>query len=226
MVPGPRGRACRARYAYRSHSRSPRWDWAYHSPCTLMPISARRRSLTGRGRSGEEIGHARMRPGLRRATRKECHTGVRRSKSGWVSWSQITSGSWPVNRPVRRVWSDGRDGSFVRQRNPGDGSARVHPARFDVSCRTHLVLQRRRPGQQTRWPGLTTYYWLQLGHLRILVTEPAPTVRPPSRIAKRRPSSMAIGWISLTVMPVVSPGMTISVPSGSVTTPVTSVVRK
>jgi hypothetical protein len=29
--------------------------------------------------------------------------------------------------------------------------------------------------------------------LRILVTVPAPTVRPPSRIAKRRPSSMAMG---------------------------------
>ena len=37
---------------------------------------------------------------------------------------------------------------------------------------------------------------------------------------------MAIGWISETVISVVSPGMTISVPSGSWTTPVTSVVRK
>ena len=65
-----------------------------------------------------------------------------------------------------------------------------------------------------------TYY------LRIFTTVPAPTVRPPSRIAKRRPSSMAIGWIRLTVISVVSPGMTISVPSGSVMIPVTSVVRK
>ena len=63
-------------------------------------------------------------------------------------------------------------------------------------------------------------------YLRILMTVPAPTVRPPSRIAKRRPSSMAIGWIRLTVISVVSPGMTISVPSGSEMTPVTSVVRK
>ncbi|CAM5454448.1 hypothetical protein STANM309S_05757 [Streptomyces tanashiensis] len=37
---------------------------------------------------------------------------------------------------------------------------------------------------------------------------------------------MATGWISSTVMAVLSPGMTISVPSGRVTTPVTSVVRK
>ena len=34
-------------------------------------------------------------------------------------------------------------------------------------------------------------------YLRILVTRPAPTVRPPSRIAKRRPSSIATGWIRL-----------------------------
>jgi hypothetical protein len=63
-------------------------------------------------------------------------------------------------------------------------------------------------------------------HLVILVTRPAPTVRPPSRMANLRPSSMAIGWISSTAISVLSPGMTISVPSGSLTTPVTSVVRK
>ena len=43
---------------------------------------------------------------------------------------------------------------------------------------------------------------------------------------KRRPSSMAIGAISLTVIAMLSPGMTISVPSGSWMAPVTSVVRK
>ena len=73
-------------------------------------------------------------------------------------------------------------------------------------------------GQSAR--RLPTYY------LMIFVTRPAPTVRPPSRIANLRPSSIAIGWISLTVIVVLSPGMTISVPSWSVTTPVTSVVRK
>jgi len=59
-----------------------------------------------------------------------------------------------------------------------------------------------------------------------LATTPAPTVRPPSRIAKRRPSSIAIGAIKLTVTDTLSPGITISVPSGSSTAPVTSVVRK
>ena len=60
----------------------------------------------------------------------------------------------------------------------------------------------------------------------ILETTPAPTVRPPSRMAKRRPSSIAIGAISSTENFRLSPGITISVPSGRVTVPVTSVVRK
>ncbi len=65
-----------------------------------------------------------------------------------------------------------------------------------------------------------------LRHFRILATTPAPTVRPPSRIAKRRPSSIATGLISSTTIFTLSPGITISVPSGSVTAPVMSVVRK
>ena len=60
----------------------------------------------------------------------------------------------------------------------------------------------------------------------MLETTPEPTVRPPSRIAKRSPCSMAIGVISLIVMRMLSPGMTISTPSGSSIVPVTSVVRK
>src|SRR3546814_8152571 len=50
----------------------------------------------------------------------------------------------------------------------------------------------------------------------IVATTPAPTVRPPSRMAKRRPCSMAIGAISLTASWTLSPGMTISVPSGKI----------
>ncbi len=63
-------------------------------------------------------------------------------------------------------------------------------------------------------------------YLMIFVTRPAPTVRPPSRIANRKPSSIAIGLINSTVISVLSPGITISVPSGKDTDPVTSVVRK
>ena len=61
---------------------------------------------------------------------------------------------------------------------------------------------------------------------RIFVTTPEPTVRPPSRMAKRRPSSHAIGVIKVISMSMLSPGITISTPSGSLMLPVTSVVRK
>ena len=50
----------------------------------------------------------------------------------------------------------------------------------------------------------------------MVATTPAPTVRPPSRMAKRSFSSMAIGTISSTSIVTLSPGITISVPSGSV----------
>ncbi len=63
-------------------------------------------------------------------------------------------------------------------------------------------------------------------HSMMDATTPAPTVRPPSRMAKRSFSSMAIGTIRATSIVTLSPGITISVPSGSDTMPVTSVVRK
>src|SRR5262245_50539380 len=58
---------------------------------------------------------------------------------------------------------------------------------------------------------------------RISVMVPEPTVRPPSRIAKRDPFSIATGTISSPVIVVLSPGITISTPSGSFSVPVTSV---
>jgi hypothetical protein len=69
----------------------------------------------------------------------------------------------------------------------------------------------------------------RLGKLRysmISVTAPAPTVWPPSRIAKRKPFSKATGVISVTSQLTLSPGITISTPAGSFMSPVTSVVRK
>jgi len=66
------------------------------------------------------------------------------------------------------------------------------------------------------WRSLVRRHWLlaSLGfglepYLLILVTRPAPTVRPPSRMANRKPSSMAIGAINSTVISVLSPGITI-----------------
>ena len=61
-------------------------------------------------------------------------------------------------------------------------------------------------------------------YLRIFAITPEPTVLPPSRIAKRRPSSIATGLIRTTFMLMLSPGITISTPSGSSIAPVTSVV--
>lgn len=58
------------------------------------------------------------------------------------------------------------------------------------------------------------------------VTIPDPIVRPPSRMVKRWPTSMATAVISFTYIVVVSPGVIISVPLGSVIVPVISVVRK
>jgi len=62
-------------------------------------------------------------------------------------------------------------------------------------------------------------YWI------ILVTTPAPTVRPPSRMANFEPCSNATGTISSTSRFTLSPGITISTPSGSLMLPVTSIVR-
>ena len=67
---------------------------------------------------------------------------------------------------------------------------------------------------------------LHVRYSMTLATTPAPTVLPPSRMAKRRPCSIAIGVISVTTILMLSPGITISVPLGSSTAPVTSVVRK
>ena len=70
-------------------------------------------------------------------------------------------------------------------------------------------------------------YWpMRLTYSMILVTTPAPTVRPPSRMAKRKPSSIAIGLMRPTSIFTLSPGITISTSAGSSTVPVTSVVRK
>ena len=60
----------------------------------------------------------------------------------------------------------------------------------------------------------------------ISATTPAPTVLPPSLIANFRPLSIAIGDKRVTSIVMLSPGITISVPSGSLIVPVTSVVLK
>ena len=68
--------------------------------------------------------------------------------------------------------------------------------------------------------------WQEIIYSMILVTTPAPTVRPPSRIAKRSCSSIATGVRSSISSFTSSPGMHISAPSRRLAVPVTSVVRK
>ena len=75
-------------------------------------------------------------------------------------------------------------------------------------------------------PALYQLNYAPKRYFKILVTTPAPTVLPPSLIAKFNFSLIAIGVINLTVNLPSSPGITISVPDGKVTSPVTSVVLK
>jgi len=51
-------------------------------------------------------------------------------------------------------------------------------------------------------------------------------VRPPSRMAKRRPFSIATLFCNSTSTATLSPGITISTPAGRFRVPVTSDVRK
>ena len=104
-----------------------------------------------------------------------------------------------------------------------------------INLRTILFLEYRKTPETLRFRGIlrldTTLSCdnksiFRLYYSMIVATRPDPTVRPPSRIANVRPCSIAIGWISSIVISTLSPGMHISVPSGRLITPVTSVVLK
>ena len=120
-------------------------------------------------------------------------------------------------RGYASAWTLGRRPTAVHDL---DGDGRRHPDR--------LTARHDRRAREPKLPGPSVRSAAPRGehHLMILMTLPEPTVRPPSRMAKPRPSSIAMGWMRFTWISVLSPGMTISVPSGSVMTPVTSVVRK
>ena len=85
--------------------------------------------------------------------------------------------------------------------------------------RIHFVPDNPAPPQQ-REPRTQQNYSI------IFVTTPEPTVRPPSRIAKRLPCSIAICLPRVTSTFTLSPGMHISAPPRRSVVPVTSVVRK
>ena len=104
-----------------------------------------------------------------------------------------------------------------------------------INLRTILFLEYRKTPETLRFRGILRLDTMlscdnksifRLYYSMIVATRPDPTVRPPSRIANVRPCSIAIGWMSSIVISTLSPGMHISVPSGRLHTPVTSVVLK
>ena len=104
-----------------------------------------------------------------------------------------------------------------------------------INLRIILFLEYRKTPETLRFRGIlrldTTLSCdnksiFRLYYSMIVATRPDPTVRPPSRIANVRPCSIAIGWMSSIVISTLSPGIHISVPSGRLQTPVTSVVLK
>ena len=104
-----------------------------------------------------------------------------------------------------------------------------------INLRTILFLEYRKTPETLRFRGILRLDTMlscdnksifRLYYSMIVATRPDPTVRPPSRIANVRPWLIAIGWMSSIVISTLSPGMHISVPSGRLQTPVTSVVLK
>ena len=104
-----------------------------------------------------------------------------------------------------------------------------------INLRIILFLEYRKTPETLRFRGILRLDTMlsydnksifRLYYSMIVATRPDPTVRPPSRIAKVRPCSIATGWMSSIVISTLSPGMHISVPAGSSQTPVTSVVLK
>ncbi len=116
-------------------------------------------------------------------------------------------------------WRDGEWG-------PVQWKLRTSPHRPSAASPMGGGTKRKGPGDFPPGPSLCQPKLRSVDYSTILATTPAPTVRPPSRMAKRSFSSMAIGVISSTSSSALSPGMIISTPSRSLMIPVTSVVRK
>src|SRR5690606_38682292 len=113
------------------------------------------------------------------------------------------------------------DGIFERMTPSwpgGPGTKRHHatcPCLANTRCFLPLISLVHGPGEVARPMVVAHSSWFSArgatpprthAYLMILETTPAPTVRPPSRIAKRRPSSIAIGLISVTTIFTLSPG--------------------
>ena len=153
----------------------------------------------------------------------------------------------PLSRPFSDFVASGQAGVLTCHRLLNLFMRRMLPARIAKLSRLHafrvlLLILRRRVVAVFAIPALQRNDFphdpnslltnaapkrrLKFNYSIISVTAPAPTVWPPSRIANRKPFSSATGVIRLTSQLTLSPGITISTPCGSFTSPVTSVVRK
>ena len=112
------------------------------------------------------------------------------------------------------------------RRDRSDFVLRTRQSRAPVAWEPLPMLKHGRLSNKKNAPDQGSVPDQHINYSMTLATTPEPTVRPPSRIAKRSPCSMAMGVIRVISMSMLSPGITISTPSGSLMLPVTSVVRK
>ena len=140
-----------------------------------------------------------------------------------MSISRLWVWSWKCSRESLSLKGPRITVYLLRLVGSGTGPKTKAPVRSAVSTIDRAVLS------MTSWSyalSLILIFETATNYSTISVTTPAPTVRPPSLMAKFKPSSMAIGEISSTFITVLSPGITISTPSSSLISPVTSVVLK
>src|SRR5687768_15759493 len=108
-------------------------------------------------------------------------TRLERSPASWIRQSMLPCDRWRESSSVN---------SHADRAQCAQGS--------QCALSTYCAVPELKKGAPLRAPFFICC--LQQDYLRILVTTPAPTVLPPSRIAKRRPSSIAIGVISSIVI--------------------------
>ncbi len=97
---------------------------------------------------------------------------------------------------------------FVIRDLVSDGSSCNTKEKFANSCPNDAIsFSWASIGKQKKRPHRSAISLKRTNYSLMVVTTPEPTVLPPSRIAKRRPLSIAIGVISSTPISMLSPGL-------------------
>ncbi|TQK43180.1 hypothetical protein FBY35_4632 [Streptomyces sp. SLBN-118] len=123
-------------------------------------------------------------------------------------------------------WRDGfaaKPGAALPGARAG-GTCATHTLATRPRCETGTVLPQQRGHGGGAGPGLAAKQPARPRAYASSVTVPAPTVRPPSRIAKPRPGSRGMSRPSSTVIMTVSPGRATAAAPRSMS-PTTSAVR-